>query len=144
MPYRKVGYAEQVWYILCWKLKEVFRMPKFPDHPCAHPGCPRLVPKGKKYCDDHAGLHPEESRPASRRGYGSAWQRARKKYLSAHPLCVECMKAGRYVKATDVDHIVPHRGDVQLFWDEDNWQALCHHCHSVKSGCEDHCPVYKY
>ena len=27
MPYRKVGYAEQVWYILCWKLKEVFRMP---------------------------------------------------------------------------------------------------------------------
>ena len=48
MPYRKVGYAEQIWYMLRWKLKEVLRMPRFPDHPCRHPGCPKLVPKGKK------------------------------------------------------------------------------------------------
>ena len=33
-------------------------MPRFPDHPCRHPGCPKLVPKGKKYCDEHASLHP--------------------------------------------------------------------------------------
>ena len=37
--------------------------------------------------------------------------------LRRHPLCVECMKQGRYVKATDVDHIIPHRGDKILFWD---------------------------
>ena len=119
-------------------------MPRIPDHPCAHPGCPRLVPRGKKYCEEHATQHPEEMRPASERGYGSAWRRARKQYLEVHPLCVECMRAGRYTRATDVDHIVPHRGNQRLFWDEDNWQALCHRCHSVKTRSEDHNPVYTY
>jgi 5-methylcytosine-specific restriction endonuclease McrA len=27
--------------------------------------------------------------------------------------------------ATIVDHIKPHRGDQNLFWDQTNWQALC-------------------
>ena len=63
-------------------------------------------------------MHPEEVRSAGARGYTRAWQKARKKYLEAHPLCVECMKEGRYVKATDVDHIIPHRGDRTLFWDQ--------------------------
>ena len=144
MPYRRVSYAEQCWYILRFKLREVFRMPRFPDHPCAHPGCPRLAPRGKKYCDEHADQHPEEIRSGGGRGYGSRWNRARKRYLEKHPLCVECMKEGRYVRATDVDHIIPHRGDPKLFWDEGNWQALCHRCHSVKTRREDHDPVYHY
>ena len=140
MPYRRVSYAEQCWYILRFKLREVFRVPRIPDHPCSHPGCPRLVPRGKKYCDEHAALHPEEIRSAG----GSQWNKARKRFLESHPLCAECMKHGRYVRATDVDHIVPHRGDPALFWDEGNWQALCHHCHSVKTRNEDHDPVYHY
>ena len=96
-------------------------MPRTPDHPCGHPGCPRLVPRGRKYCDEHTAKHPEEVRSAAGRGYGAAWRKARKQYLEAHPMCVECMKEGRYVKATDVDHIVPHRGDQKLFWDRSNW-----------------------
>jgi 5-methylcytosine-specific restriction protein A len=54
------------------------------------------------------------------------------------------MKEGRYVKATDVDHIKPHRGDNVLFWDQSNWQSLCHRHHSVKTRNEDHTPEYKY
>ena len=119
-------------------------MPHRPNTPCRHPGCPALVPYGKKYCDAHKPLHPEEVRGASGRGYGRAWQKARKRYLELHPLCVECLKAGRYVKATDVDHIVPHRGNMELFWDQSNWRALCHRCHSVKTGREDRSPVYGY
>ena len=119
-------------------------MPRMPDHPCAHPGCPRLVPRGKKYCAENTAQHPEEIRSAAGRGYGSRWQKARKCYLEAHPLCVECMKAGRYVKATDIDHIKAHRGDPVLFWDESNWQALCHRCHSEKTRREDHDPTYTY
>ena len=119
-------------------------MPRIPDHPCSHPGCPRLVPREKKYCEEHTALHPEESRSAGGRGYGSRWNKARKRFLEKNPLCAECLKAGRYVKATDVDHIVPHRGDPKLFWDEGNWQALCHRCHSVKTRNEDHDPVYHY
>ena len=31
--------------------------------------------------------------------------------------------------ATVVDHIIPHKGDSDLFWDESNWQSLCKRCH---------------
>lgn len=121
-------------------------MPSRPKVPCAHPGCPQLVEYGKRYCPEHAPLHPvrENREHASSRGYGKAWQKARKAYLEAHPLCVECLKAGRYVKATDVDHIRPHRGDQSLFWDRSNWQALCHSCHSKKTNREDHFPKHLY
>ncbi|MGN0150610.1 MAG: HNH endonuclease, partial [Clostridia bacterium] len=43
-----------------------------------------------------------------------------------------------------VDHIVPHRGDERLMWDENNWQALCKPCHDNKTGKEDSTPSYRY
>ena len=54
------------------------------------------------------------------------------------------MKEGRYVLATDVDHIVPHRGDPVLFWDQSNWQALCHSHHSIKTSTRDMHPEYRF
>ena len=119
-------------------------MPYKPKVPCKHPGCGELVLAGHKYCEEHRKMHPEEVRSAAGRGYGRAWQKARKAYLQKHPLCVECMKEGRYVKATDVDHIKAHRGDRTLFWDETNWQPLCHRHHSQKTRKEDRMPVYRY
>lgn len=144
MPYRKVSAAEQIWYMLKFKAREVFGVPSRPRVPCRHPGCPELIPAGTKYCDIHKPLHPEEVRSAGSRGYGRAWQKARKEYLTAHPLCVECEKEGRYRKATVVDHIVPHRGDQKLFWDRSNWQSLCKMHHDLKTGNEDSNPSYKY
>jgi 5-methylcytosine-specific restriction protein A len=44
------------------------------------------------------------------------------------------MKEGSVKAATDVDHVIPHRGNERLFWDEGNWQALCHECHSAKTA----------
>lgn len=36
-----------------------------------------------------------------------------------------------------VDHIIPHRGDLDLFHDPENWQSLCKHCHdSTKAQIE--------
>ena len=119
-------------------------MPRRPATPCHHPGCPELVPSGEKYCEKHKPLHPEEVRSAGSRGYNRAWQKARKQYLDANPLCVKCMQEGRYVKATVVDHIVPHRGDQKLFWDRSNWQSLCKKHHDLKTGNEDSRPEYKY
>ena len=119
-------------------------MPSKPKVPCRHPGCPELVPSGTKYCEKHRSLHPEEIRSAGIRGYGRLWQKARKLYLAAHPLCVQCMKEGRYTKATVVDHIKPHRGDEILFWNQDNWQSLCKPCHDKKTGLEDSNPEYGY
>ncbi|WP_083509382.1 HNH endonuclease signature motif containing protein [Hyphomicrobium sulfonivorans] len=64
-----------------------------------------------------------------RKLYGSRWQRERLRYLAKHPLCVRCQDRGRLVPATVVDHVRPHRGDLQLFWSPTNRQALCKACH---------------
>lgn len=119
-------------------------MPYRPKVPCRQPGCPELVESGKLYCAKHLPRHPEVTRPASKRGYGSRWQKSSKAYLQSHPLCVECVKLGRYTKATVVDHIVPHRGDQKLFWDQSNWQALCKSHHDRKTLTEDINPTYRY
>jgi len=67
---------------------------------------------------------------SAKRGYNSRWERARATFLRQHPLCAMHLKLGRYVQATVVDHITPHRGDQALFWDRSNWQSLCTTCHS--------------
>lgn len=71
---------------------------------------------------------------AAQRGYGSRWQKARRYYLDQHPLCVQCKRNGRITAANEVDHIDPHRGDMEKFWLETNWQALCKRCHSRKTA----------
>ena len=66
-----------------------------------------------------------------RRLYDSRrWRKNREIFLADNPLCIMCERQGRVTAATIVDHIVPHDGDVGLFWDMDNWQSLCASCHS--------------
>lgn len=119
-------------------------MPYKPNVPCMQPGCAAMVEAGKKYCGKHLKLHPEVTRSASKRGYGSKWQKESKRFLQSNPLCAECMKRGRYTRATVVDHVVPHRGDQLLFWSRNNWQPLCKPCHDKKTLTEDRNPVYRY
>lgn len=66
---------------------------------------------------------------SAQRGYGSRWQKARATFLRQHPLCKMHADIGRVVPATLVDHIEPHRGDQEKFWDKGNWQSLCKACH---------------
>lgn len=74
---------------------------------------------------------------SSQRGYDYRWQKARDQYLRNNPLCVYCERNGRTTAARVVDHIVAHRGDMVLFWDQTNWQSLCKPCHdSVKQAEE--------
>lgn len=81
---------------------------------------------------------PDAKRESSHaRGYDARWRKARAAYLVQHGLCVVCQRGGRVVAATEVDHITPHRGDYDLFWDQANWQALCKPCHSHKTATED-------
>jgi 5-methylcytosine-specific restriction protein A len=63
------------------------------------------------------------------RGYGRRWQKVRIGYLQSHPLCKMCESEGRIVPAEVLDHIIPHKGDMELFWDSDNWQGLCKRHH---------------
>ena len=105
-------------------------MPRKPMRPCRHPGCPNL--SDQVYCTVHRGQYQREN--AAQRGYDSRWRSARKRYLVRHPLCALCWKEGKTVPATVVDHVIPHRGDPRLFWDEGNWQPLCKGCHDHKTG----------
>jgi len=63
------------------------------------------------------------------RGYGGRWQRERRIFLAANPLCVMCQAEGRVERAMVVDHKAPHKGNYELMWDWANWQPLCttHH-----------------
>ena len=71
------------------------------------------------------------------RGYTVAWQKARAAYLAQHPLCVFCEREGVVTAAVVVDHVDPHRGDHEMFWDQDNWQSLCKRHHDSTKQRQD-------
>lgn len=57
----------------------------------------------------------------------------RAEHLLAEPFCRECAKRGIRTRATEVDHVISHKGDWSKFTDTDNLQSLCHSCHSRKT-----------
>jgi hypothetical protein len=71
-------------------------------------------------------------------GKGRRWQKVRQLVLARQPICPDPfgLHAGRVVPAVEVDHIVPHRGRRELFWDAANLWALCRQCHAEKTRRE--------
>lgn len=65
------------------------------------------------------------------RGYDNRWLRASESFAREHPFCEFCLRDNPdSVSLGEVtDHVIPHRGDMVLFWDMTNWQRLCcaHH-----------------
>ena len=113
---------------------------------CAYAGCRETVPFGVKYCEKHKNADAvfkrnrdkaSQREKTAARGYGSPWRRARAEFLKRHPLCKKCEENGRITLAEVVDHVIPHKGDKQLFWDQNNWQPLCKPCHDIKTATED-------
>lgn len=102
---------------------------------CSNPGCSELTDKA--YCAKHTKQYNKQRRSSYKRGYDSRWRKARVVFLRSNPVCVECKKQGWHVPATVVDHIVSHKGDMKLFWDINNWQALCKRHHDIKTAKED-------
>lgn len=113
-------------------------MPTAPLRYCAEPGCPEKGTGAR--CD----VHQQQTRQQQRRhysttpgvNYGRKWQTARRAFLADHPFCVDCETEGQQTLATEVDHIVPHRGDRDLFWDRTNWASRCKPHHSAKTRRE--------
>lgn len=78
--------------------------------------------------------HDESRGNSAARLYDRRWRKRRRVKLLKDPLCEECKREGRLTLATDVDHVIPHRGDRRLFDDDDNLQSLCKPCHSKKTA----------
>lgn len=109
---------------------------------CSYPGCTAIAHDGTR-CEKHKQpkkiRRRDERASAYRRGYNRDWQRYREQFLADHPWCEceDCKRLGLSTPATDVDHIAPHNGDMDLFWDPNNHQAMSHECHARKTARED-------
>ncbi|MGF7185287.1 5-methylcytosine-specific restriction protein A [Desulfitispora alkaliphila] len=114
-------------------------MPRKPKKPCGYPGCPELT--AGRYCQAHQREmdrdYDKNNRPYKHLYKSARWQKLRKQVLNKLPLCVECVKINRLTPATVVDHIRPHEGDEELFYNLENLQPLCKTCHDRKTAKED-------
>ena len=132
--------------------------------PCREPGCAQLCVGLDREFNGFCATHgPREKRANSARrrstvrtrGYSAqrranasesekallsfynspAWQKCRKAFRAANPLCKSCEALGRVTAAEVVDHIVERRdGGSDLDWN--NLQSLCHTCHNRKTAIE--------
>lgn len=142
-------------------------MPMAAKKPCRHPGCGELVSEsGYCPAHKKAAQQRQDAKrgTAHQRGYGYRWQQTSAGFLRSHPLCEceecvtfrawwesaprdadgaiteEAMRSrppGELRKSEVTDHKVPHRGDMKLFWNRGNWQAMAKYCHDRKTARED-------
>lgn len=111
-------------------------MPRKPARP-SQPGCPNLT--HQRFCEQHASQEQRRYRrferdPEINRRYGHAWRKIRDRYIASHPLCEDCLEAGRTTPAAEVHHMLPlgHGGP----HDASNLWALCKPCHSRQSALD--------
>jgi 5-methylcytosine-specific restriction enzyme A len=130
-------------------------MPSVPLRPCASPGCSALVRSGGgARCVEHAQRVKAERARFSTDGRGRSiytsarWRSFRDALLREFPFCGDrapgapdtthsaCRAAGLVRAATQVDHIVPMRGDFARLLDRTAVQSLCGACHGRKTARE--------
>jgi 5-methylcytosine-specific restriction protein A len=100
---------------------------------------PRFEPLGRKKAPEEKQrkkLLDDRRGSSAARGYDSAWQRLRKRFLRKNPLCVFCMEQGLLTEAAVVDHIITisERPDLRLVWG--NLRSLCKRCHDRRTAKE--------
>lgn len=112
-------------------------MPKKPKRPCRMTGCPNFAEDGELYCSSHKGADAREYNryrraPEANKRYGRAWKKIRDRYISAHPLCEDCMSRGIYRPAEEVHHKLPLADGGTN--ENCNLVSLCHSCHMKAHG----------
>ena len=104
---------------------------------CKKNGCGRTTQEGKEYCYLHKELENTKRQIFTKRGKSSEWHKLyesqtwrniSKNFLKKYPVCFICGSPAKIA-----DHIIPHRGNVSLFYDETNLQPMCWSCHSRKT-----------
>ena len=64
------------------------------------------------------------------------WARRRFEQLQNFPYCAYCASRGRTTVASVADHVIPHRGDWEIFC-AGTLQSLCETCHSSVKQSEE-------
>lgn len=64
--------------------------------------------------------------------YGPTWREYRKQFLKHNLRCYACGN-----KSEALDHIEPHKGDINIFWKQANYIALCNSCHNTVTALFD-------
>lgn len=97
-----------------------------------------MASKPKSFRPSHLGTVQQSQRDyetrrgsARQRGYTAQWDRVAAAFKRDNPLCIGCEAVDRVELASVVDHIIPHKGDDTLFWDQANWQPCCTKHHDI-------------
>jgi 5-methylcytosine-specific restriction protein A len=106
---------------------------------CNSPGCNELIPPTERYCPRHK---KEPGKPFSSAirfneelYHTSQWRKLRATILKEQPNCSKCGISGSESKL-EVHHIIPPRGNEELFFDENNLVSVCPVCHKIITNKE--------
>lgn len=105
-----------------------------PWRPCAQPGCPTLVRKGRCAAHERAAEATRRSEAWRQLYQEPRWKRRRRAFLRRHPLCFWCDQEGIATPSQAVDHEPAHQGDRAAFYDESTWRASCTSCNSRRAN----------
>lgn len=106
---------------------------------CNAPGCSTLIEPAESYCARHQRERPAPFSNAIR--YNEAlykttrWRTLRASVLREQRCCSQCGVSGDETRL-EVHHIIPPRGNEELFFDAENLTAVCPACHRAITNRE--------
>lgn len=108
---------------------------------CSRGGCGKIALQGEDLCEACAKLPQSEINQRVRHEWDAWYGRwpwtgehgLRSLVIRHNPICQICDRN----PSTIADHIIPHKGNWDLFTDFKNLQGLCKECHDRKTASED-------
>jgi 5-methylcytosine-specific restriction protein A len=101
---------------------------------CSFAGCKTLVEPDERYCPlhKHDPVKPFEGavRFNDQLYNTSMWRSLRKKAIAECPYCAKCGIAKEEARL-EVHHVIPPRGNKELFFDPGNLIVICGGCHKI-------------
>jgi 5-methylcytosine-specific restriction protein A len=106
---------------------------------CCQAGCNNLIDQSERYCPQHKREPREPFNNAIRFNEElyrtTQWRTLRKEVLNEQQCCFKC-EVSKSESKLEVHHIIPPRGNEELFFDKSNLVAVCPVCHKIITSKE--------
>jgi 5-methylcytosine-specific restriction endonuclease McrA len=106
---------------------------------CNFPGCNQLIDQSERYCPQHKKEEPKPFSSAVRYNESlyktTQWKQLRAEVLREQQCCFKCGISKGEAKL-EVHHLIPPRGNEELFFDKDNLVSVCSVCHHIITNQE--------